>query len=191
MPLSWTTYFKPNGDDRGCRDNETLGWCCGLAGSNVCPSDEPDSAFYDWVLANDTVAQLAFAKQSSTPFFIGAGLRRPHRVWHVPRRFYDLYANNGTHPTDMPLALHKTGPIKMPTLAFIDNAWPNFEYNQSVPIDDWRAELGRWGYYASVSFTDSNVGMMLDALDRLALTEETVVLFTGDHVQLPRLPPPF
>ena len=44
-------------------------------------------------------------------------------------------------------------------------------------------------YYASVSFTDSNVGMMLDALDRLALTEETVVLFTGDHVQLPRLPP--
>ena len=34
MPLSWTTYFKPNGDDGGCRDNETLGWCCGLAGSS-------------------------------------------------------------------------------------------------------------------------------------------------------------
>ena len=34
MPLSWTTYFKPNGDDRGCRANETLGWCCGLAGSS-------------------------------------------------------------------------------------------------------------------------------------------------------------
>jgi iduronate 2-sulfatase len=188
MPYSWDVYFKANGDDHGCRDNETLGWCCGLSGSNVCPSDEPDSAFYDWVLANDTISQLAQHAQRRSdgmrgtrqPFFIAAGLRRPHRVWHVPRRFYDLYANNGTHPTKMPLALHKTGPEGMPELAFIDNAWPNFGYNQSVPIDDWRAELGRWGYYASVSFTDSNVGMMLDALDRLALDDETVVLFTGD-----------
>ena len=31
---SWTTYFMPNGDDGGCRSNETIY-------SNVCPSDEP------------------------------------------------------------------------------------------------------------------------------------------------------
>jgi hypothetical protein len=271
MPYSWDVYFKANGDDAGCRDNETLGWCCGLAGSNVCPSDEPDSAFYDWVLANDTVAQLTQHAQrrsdgdthgaAGQPFFIAAGLRRPHRVWHVPRRFYDLYENNGTHPTNMPLALHKTGPVckiaclvefllclsraclgnrrvssgKLNSKRAVFRRWEcqssrlsttlgpisstysakhthrnrgrfnaiwslvwqipmrdiffplmicrRSRYNQSVPIDDWRAELGRWGYYASVSFTDSNVGMMLDALDRLELAEETVVLFTGDHVR--------
>ena len=122
MPRSWTTYFKPNGDDNGCRQNETLY-------NNVCPSDEPFSNFYDWQLANATVSQLEYANGlKGQPFFIAAGLRRPHRVWHVPRQFYDLYANNGSFPTNMTLAKHKTGPVGMPELAFIDNAWPSFAY---------------------------------------------------------------
>lgn len=116
FPRSWDVYFKANGDDGGCRLNETLY-------NNVCPSDEPLSSFYDWELANLTVAQLGLAKHMSTPFFIAAGLRRPHRVWHVPRRFYDLYENNGTDPTAITLAKHKTGPTGMPEIAFIDNAW--------------------------------------------------------------------
>ena len=106
-----------------------------FAGGENSPSDQPDSDFYDWLLANDTVAQFAAAKQRgaapASPFFIAAGLRRPHRVWHVPRRFYDLYANNGTFPTAMPLAEHKLPPTGMPTLAFIDNAWPSFKVQQS------------------------------------------------------------
>ena len=79
------------------------------------------------------MAQLALAKAGRTnhtaaglheeeggrPFFIAAGLRRPHRVWHVPKRFYDLYENNGTAPTAMPLAMHKTGPKGMPPLAYV------------------------------------------------------------------------
>ena len=87
-------------------------------------------AFFDYNLANKTVEQLAIAKGMGTPFFIAAGIRRPHRVWHVPRRFYNLYANNGTFPTDMPLAKFKTGPVGMPEIAYIDNAWPPFPYNQ-------------------------------------------------------------
>lgn len=145
-PRSWDVYFKSNGDDAGCRKNETIY-------DNVCPSDEPLSSFYDWVLANETVAQLELASRMNKPFFVAAGLRRPHRVWHVPRRFYDMYPNNGTDPIGMPLAKYKTGSVGMPELAYIDNAWPSFDYNQSVPIPDRIAALGRWGYYASVSFT--------------------------------------
>ena len=37
--------------------------------------------------------------------------------------------------------------------------------NSSTPIPDSIASLGRWGYYASVSFTDYNVGVVLDALE--------------------------
>jgi iduronate 2-sulfatase len=173
-PKSWTTYFKANGDDGGCRKNETIY-------SNVCPSEQPYSEFYDWQLANDTVAQMRLAKGLDQPFWIAAGLRRPHRLWHVPKHFYDLYENNGSHPTNMPLAEHKTGPVGMPPLAFIDNAWPSFAYNQSVPIDDEIAAWGRWGYYASVSFTDYNVGLILDGIDTLGLAQNTVVLFTGDQ----------
>ena len=170
MPRSWDVYFQKNGDDGGCRANETIY-------DNVCPSDEPDEAFYDFQLANNTVAQLTLAKADGRPFFIAAGFRRPHRVWHVPRRFYDKYANNGTFPTNMKLAQFKTGPVGMPELAYIDNAWPSFSYNQSVPIPDRIAALGRWGYYSAVSFTDSNIGMVLDAVDSLGLAKTTVVAF--------------
>ena len=79
MPLSWDTYFKANGDDSGCRANETIY-------SNVCPSAQPDSAFYDNILANATVQQFAVAKATGKPFFIAAGLRRPHRNQTLAQR---------------------------------------------------------------------------------------------------------
>eukprot|EP00039_Didymoeca_costata_P032396 m.37670 g.37670 ORF g.37670 m.37670 type:complete len:611 (-) comp9338_c0_seq2:59-1891(-) len=174
MPLSWDSYYFHNGDDQGCRENGTIY-------SNVCPSSEPDNAFYDNMLVTEAISQIKQSKGLNRPFFIAAGLRRPHRVWHVPRAFYDLYANNGTFPTDMKLAEYKLGPEGMPELAYIDNAWPGFPYNQSSPIPDYIAALGRWGYYASVSFTDYNVGLILDTLDTEGLADNTVVAFTGDH----------
>src|SRR5690606_14004626 len=36
-------------------------------------------------------------------------------------------------------------------------------------------------YYAAISYMDAQVGRLLDALERLQLTESTVVLFTSDH----------
>ena len=91
-----------------------------------------------------------------------------------------MYANNGTFPDNITLAQHKTQPTGMPELAYIDNAWPSFKYNGSTPIPDRIAHLGRWGYYAATSFTDWNVGRLLDALRTRGLENNTVVLFTGE-----------
>jgi uncharacterized sulfatase len=36
-------------------------------------------------------------------------------------------------------------------------------------------------YYASISFLDANVGRILDALERLQLAQNTIVVFVSDH----------
>jgi arylsulfatase A-like enzyme len=65
---------------------------------------------------------------------------------------------------------------------------------QDVPVDAARMEnMARYGmnetqqkqalsaYYASVSFMDEQVGRLLNALDRLGLRKNTIVIFTSDH----------
>lgn len=100
----------------------------------------------------------------------------------MPKRYYDLYANNGTAPTDIPLAKHKTSPKGMPELGYALPPWPlSVNATENTPIPDGDAALGRWGYYSAVSFTDSNIGMCLDVLEELSLTDSTVVVVAGDH----------
>ena len=37
------------------------------------------------------------------------------------------------------------------------------------------------GYYACVSYTDAQIGKVLDTLDELGLSDDTIVVFTSDH----------
>jgi len=37
------------------------------------------------------------------------------------------------------------------------------------------------GYYAAVSYTDAQIGKVLDELDRLGLRKKTIIVLWGDH----------
>ena len=43
------------------------------------------------------------------------------------------------------------------------------------PVDDLH------GYYAQITFLDEQLGRLLDAIDELGLTEDSIVVFTSDH----------
>jgi iduronate 2-sulfatase len=53
------------------------------------------------------------------------------------------------------------------------------EGNAPIP-DDFARTLIR-GYRASVSYTDAQIGLLLDALDRTGLKDQTIILLWGDH----------
>ena len=77
--------------------------------------------------------------------------------------------------------LHSRPPIGSPAAAWHPGGFgnPACSYNVSVPPDQTLPY--RRAYYAAISYTDSLIGEALAELDRLNLTESTVVAFLGDH----------
>ena len=115
-----------------------------------------------------TIARL-MAEQNAVgkPFFLAAGFHKPHLPWTAPKRFFDLYPESAIKVPAEP-AMRGIPAIAMQT------ELSGFEQPES------RAAALR-AYYACVSFTDHQVGELLDQLERLDLWRNTVVVLLGDN----------
>ena len=110
------------------------------------------------------------------PFVICAGFARPHMPWLAPKKYFDLYAKADIKlpavPEGKPRELLKedrgAGVSK-------DAA----KWNEGVSDEEAR-ELIK-GYLASVSYSDAQVGRLLDAFKKYGLEENTIVVLWGDH----------
>ena len=115
-----------------------------------------------------TVARL-MEEQVATgrPFFLAAGLNKPHLPWNVPKSYYGLYAAERIRiDPDPPLR-------RIPLVALMTEL-----YGAAQPAS--RAEAIA-AYYAAITYMDRQVGVMLDQLDRLKLWERTIVVLFSDH----------
>src|SRR5205823_2721783 len=104
------------------------------------------------------------------PFYLAAGFRRPHTPYIAPRPYHELYPPaKMTWPAEPPGHLAGIPPLAL-------------TYPPGAPAlpEAMRAEVMS-AYFASISFMDAQVGVLLDALDRLRLWDTTVVVFHGDH----------
>jgi arylsulfatase A-like enzyme len=116
-------------------------------------------------------------KHKNEPFFLALGLVKPHSPPTAPQKMFDLYdVNKIPLPVDfgtIPKALEGAPPISIPPR----NA-DLFIGRESPP--DLSREMKR-AYWASVSFVDSQVGRILEALEKNGLKDNTIVVFWGDH----------
>ena len=59
---------------------------------------------------------------------------------------------------------------------------PPFEsYQDTKHLDRETQKRLLHAYYACISYTDAQIGKVLDALDREGLTDNTIVILYGDH----------
>ena len=169
-PPSWNQVVNPRGidkDEEPLLTNHTPGRQLGSALAFYA-SPAPDEEHTDGKVATETIALLE--KNKDGPFFIGAGFYRPHCPFIAPRKYFDLY------PLDR-IAARPFSPEQMtevPAAALFTTP-----ANWNVTVDQRRETIR--AYYASISFLDAQVGRVLDALDRLRLSEHTIVLFMSDH----------
>ena len=129
-------------------------------------SDQPDYK------TADKVIELLEAHKDN-PFFIAAGLVRPHYPNVAPTKYFDLYPWQ-----DMPLP-----EVPKNDIADIPPAGRARVMNGNNSINRYPDNQKRmWAaYYATVTFMDEQVGRMLDALDALGLRDSTAVVFISDH----------
>ncbi|MDZ4850349.1 MAG: sulfatase [Pirellulaceae bacterium] len=131
-------------------------------------TDRTDAAEPDGTTARRVVEMLEQNKDKT--FFIAAGFYRPHEPFVCPKKYFDMYPPETIQMPQEPIDHIQ----RAPTIAF-----------QRVAVDakmtDEDNRKGVAAYLACTSFMDAQVGVVLDALDRLKLNDRTVVIFLSDH----------
>lgn len=137
--------------------------------------DVEDDDLRDGKAARRTVQTLKELKDQQ--FFLSVGFYKPHLPYHAPRRYFDLYENT---TFNLPAISEEVNSEIAPSSW---NALRAFEDVPSgtVPIPHQKIlELTR-AYAAVTSYTDAQIGRVLDQLDKLGISDKTIIAFCGDH----------
>ena len=141
-------------------------------------SPKSDDELPDGYTAATAIKKLHELKKNNQPFFLAVGFLKPHLPFVAPKKYWDIY-----DPENIPRPLIDHLPEGAPAYAGHDNgelhAYANCPQGNPIPADF--AKKLRHGYYACVSYTDAQVGRLLEALQQEGLTESTVIVLWGDH----------
>lgn len=126
----------------------------------------------------------AHAEPGEERFFLALGYHKPHIPFRIPQQYLDLYPLSS-----MSLAPDPTLPPTLPPVAW--NPWTDLRkrhdvsvLNVSFPYGPLPADFQkrtRQHYYAAVTYADSQVGTLLEVLERTGLRNDTLIVLMGDH----------
>ena len=182
-PLSWTEKMFHT----ETTDDESISW------KAISPEEMEDTKLRDISNTDHVIEKLQELAPDAIlgiqPFFLSFGLHKPHMPWDFPEEFLDFYPEediqmpaNPYIPSDMPDSAWNqfSGLLGYPDCSpegtGIENIGePNITYSESKIKELRRA------YYASISFADQQIGRVIQELYLLGLSENTVIVFLGDH----------
>jgi arylsulfatase A-like enzyme len=159
-----------------------------LRGPATEVQEQPDDKNLDGKQTIDAIEKMRELAGGNAPFFLAVGYIRPHLPFITPRKYWDLYER-----AKIPLASNPFLPHGAPAVAFGDKSFGGFyelrdymdymdapsPFERQLTVEQQR-EL-KHGYYAAVSFIDTQVGRLLDELERLGLAKNTIVVLWGDN----------
>ncbi|XP_014375868.1 iduronate 2-sulfatase [Alligator sinensis] len=153
----------------------------------VCPVDVaevPEGTLPDIQSTEEAIRLLNVMKKKKRKFFLAVGYHKPHIPLRYPQEFLKLYPLE-----NITLAPDPWVPEELPPVAY--NPWTDIREREDVqalnisfpygPVPEDFQRLIRQSYFAAVSYLDTQVGRLLNALDDLKLSRKTIVVFTADH----------
>ncbi len=139
----------------------------------IFPERDEDQA--DWKIAESAIERLK-SPPPDRPSFVAVGFRLPHVPCFASRKWFDLYP-------DETLVMPKVKEDDRDDVP--EFAW-YLHWKLPEPRLSWLKGAGQWrplvrAYLASISFMDSQVGRVLDALEATGRADDTVVVLWSDH----------
>ena len=173
-PMSWDSYvpslFNQSHSGAG-PDHHPVNGMVGMGNLDWGPMDVADEDMQDYKAVSYCVEQLG--TRHDKPFFLTCGFKLPHLMWHAPRKYIEAYELNDLH-------LPETLANDLYDVPEIAQRWANQKPHARI------VEAGQWKeaircYLACISFVDTQIGRLIDALDASAYAEDTAIVLWADH----------
>ncbi len=114
-------------------------------------------------------------KPYDKPFFLAAGIYRPHLPWYVPQEYFDRFPLESIRkPPLLENDVDDLGPVAQELIT------RGGGYHRGVlAADQWEEAIQ--GYLASVAYADAMLGQLLDSLAASPYADNTIVVIWSDH----------
>lgn len=173
-PASWNERYFPKGIDKEIEDRiftlkpgafgATLSWLA---------AEGKDEEHTDGMVATKAIELLEKYVASDTPFFLGVGFYKPHTPFVAPKKYFEMYPKDQIRIPNVPTDYLSSLPVPAERSLSV--------FKEQNGLSDSLALCAIQGYYAVISFMDAQVGRVVDALERLGLSENTIIVFTSDN----------
>lgn len=169
--LSWNEVRNPKGRDKTDQkmvinlspERKELG-----SSLSYLIADGTDEEQTDGMVATEAIRVMK--EHQNEPFFLGVGFFRPHTPYVAPKKYFDMY------PLDR-ITLPKRPANDLDDIPAAAIGVKPLNYG----LSEIKQKEAKRGYYAAISFMDAQLGRVLDALDSLHLTDNTIIVFWSDH----------
>jgi len=162
----WDDYLDNAGKDPQPRGDT------GVGGIKFAPLDCRDEDLREWKIVQYGIDQLQ--KPHDKPLFLAVGLHKPHMPWNVPRKYYER------HPLkDIQLPPHLDNDLEDVPAAGVKMAKRSGDHARILAAGRWKEAVQ--GYLAAISYCDAMVGRLLDAFEKSADRDNTIICFWSDH----------
>jgi arylsulfatase A-like enzyme len=164
----WDDYLQKEGGSPGV----PAGQSDGVGGIKFAPLNCKDEDLPDWKIADYGIASLQ--KKHDKPFFLAVGFHKPHMPWNVPKNWFDMF----------PLESIKLPPYLENDMddippAGVRMAHPETDHEPMVKSGRWKEAVQ--AYLATIAYCDMNLGRLLDAFEKSAYKDNTIICLWGDH----------
>jgi arylsulfatase A-like enzyme len=158
---------------------------------NIKPTIEsenlPDNAYTDGANALQAKDILINLSKKEEPFFFALGFVKPHLPFVAPKKYWDLYNRNQMplasyqqkSKNGVDLAYHNASELQAYTDIPSLTSFTDQREGLTLSVEKQRELIH--GYHAAVSYTDAQIGKVLNTLDSLGLTDNTIIVLWGDH----------